>query len=136
MGTHEQVEWVDCVDMAAFGEWLAAHHGERDEVWLRIAKKASGRASVNAWEGTEAALCFGWIDGLRRSLDDTHFLQRYSPRRRRSPWSRINADRALELIAAGRMHPAGFAEIERARADGRWQAAYAEQRPAVTAARA
>lgn len=133
MGKHEQVEWVDCVDTAAFEEWLAAHHGERDEVWLRIAKKASGRASVNAWEGTEAALCFGWIDGLRRSLDDTHFLQRYSPRRRRSPWSRINADRALVLIAAGRMRPAGFTEIERARADGRWEAAYAAQPPASAA---
>jgi uncharacterized protein YdeI (YjbR/CyaY-like superfamily) len=123
MVKHEQVEWVDCVDMAAFTAWLETHHGERDEVWLRIAKKRSGRASVTAWEGTEAALCFGWIDGLRRSLDEECFLQRYSPRRRRSPWSALNVERAEALIEGGEMRPAGFAEIERARADGRWPAA-------------
>lgn len=121
------MEAVDCPDQAAWEAWLEAHHADRDEVWLRIAKKGSGHASVTAEEGSESALCFGWIDGRRRGLDATHFLQRYSPRRRRSAWSQINVERVVALLAAGRMRPAGLAEVERARADGRWDAAYASQ---------
>jgi uncharacterized protein YdeI (YjbR/CyaY-like superfamily) len=116
-------EIIDCADAAAWEAWLGAHHDDRSEVWIRIAKKGSGIASVDAYDGTEMALCFGWIDGHRRGLDERHFLQRYSPRRRRSPWSAINVARAERLIELGWMRPAGFAAIEAARADGRWAAA-------------
>ena len=91
-------------------------------VWLKIAKKGSGRPSVARAEGIEVALCYGWIDSQRKSHDAKYFLQRYSPRRRGSSWSRVNVERAEALIAAGRMRAPGFAEIEAAKADGRWQA--------------
>jgi uncharacterized protein YdeI (YjbR/CyaY-like superfamily) len=115
------VETITCANAAEWESWLSAHHAERDEVWLTIAKKASGRESVTAWEATGAALCFGWVDSHRKALDATYFLQRYSPRRRGSGWSQINADRAEALIAAGRMRPAGLAEIEAAKAERRWR---------------
>ena len=118
-------------DADEWESWLAAHAASETEVWLKIAKKGSGQASVTAAEADEVAICHGWIDSHRKSLDETHFLQRFSPRRRGSPWSRINVDRAEALIAAGRMRPAGLAEIEAARADGRWDAAYAPQRTAT-----
>jgi uncharacterized protein YdeI (YjbR/CyaY-like superfamily) len=118
-------------DADEWESWLAAHAASETEVWLKIAKKGSGQTSVTAAEADEVAICYGWIDSHRRSHDKTHFLQRFSPRRRGSPWSRINADRAEALIAAGRMRPAGLAEIEAARADGRWDAAYASQRTAT-----
>jgi uncharacterized protein YdeI (YjbR/CyaY-like superfamily) len=104
--------------------WLAEHHGGADGVWLRIAKKASGIESVTHPEALEIALCYGWIDGQRRKLDDLYFLQRFTPRRRRSRWSKINRAKAEELIATGRMQPAGLREVEAAKADGRWEAAY------------
>ena len=108
--------------------WLDSHHGDQDGVWIKMAKKASGVASV-AYPGVlEAALCYGWIDGLRRRHDDTWFLQKFTPRRARSRWSRINRDTATRLIEEGRMRPAGLREVERARADGRWDAAYESQR--------
>jgi uncharacterized protein YdeI (YjbR/CyaY-like superfamily) len=106
--------------------WLEDNH-DADGVWIKMAKKRSGIASVTHAEALEAALCFGWIDGQRRSLDETFFLQKFTPRRRRSTWSRINREKAEQLIAAGRMRPAGLAEVERARADGRWEAAYEPQ---------
>src|SRR5919201_4350186 len=92
-----------------------------------MAKKASGIPSVAYPEVLDTALCFGWIDGRRNALDDTYFLQRFTPRRARSRWSRINREKAEALIAAGRMRPAGLAEVERAKADGRWDAAYEGQ---------
>ncbi len=104
--------------------WLAEGHASSNGVWLKIAKKASGIESVKHPEALEIALCYGWIDGQRRKLDDLHFLQRFTPRRRRSKWSKINRGKAEELIAAGRMQPAGLREIEAAKADGRWEAAY------------
>jgi uncharacterized protein YdeI (YjbR/CyaY-like superfamily) len=119
------------VDASAWEVWLEGHHDERDGVWIKIAKKASGVASVTAAEGTEVALCFGWIDGHRKAYDSTHFLQRYSPRRRGSSWSRLNVERAETLIASGRMREAGFTEIEKARLDGRWDAAYESQATAT-----
>jgi len=112
---------------ASWREWLEAHHGNPEGVWLKIAKKASGVRTVTAPEALDVALCFGWIDGQRRALDDTHFLQRYTPRRARSKWSQINRDKAERLIAEGQMHPAGVAEVERAKGDGRWEAAYEPQ---------
>jgi uncharacterized protein YdeI (YjbR/CyaY-like superfamily) len=112
----------------AWERWLEAHHAGSDGLWIKIAKKDTGIESVRYPEVLEVALCFGWIDGRREALDEHHFLQRFTPRRRRSRWSRINREKAERLIAEGRMRPAGAAEVERARADGRWEAAYDGQR--------
>lgn len=92
-----------------------------------MAKKDSGIASVNHPEALEVALCYGWIDGQRKAEDDKYFLQRFTPRTPRSTWSKINRDKALKLIEEGRMQPAGLAEVDRARSDGRWDAAYDAQ---------
>ncbi len=113
-----------------FDRWLAAHHATAAEVWLMIAKKGSGRTTLTIREALEVALCHGWIDSQRRSCDgpdDGFYLQRYSPRRPGSPWSRINVDRVEALTAGGRMRAAGVAEVAAAKADGRWEAAYASQ---------
>jgi uncharacterized protein YdeI (YjbR/CyaY-like superfamily) len=107
--------------------WLEANP-EADGVWIKIAKKSTPVESVRYPEVLESALCFGWIDGRREALDDQHFLQRFTPRRTRSKWSRVNRDTVERLAAEGRMRPAGLAEIERAKADGRWEAAYEGQR--------
>lgn len=104
--------------------WLAEHHASADELWIRFAKAGSGVPSVRSPEAIEIALCFGWIDGLRQAVDETYFRQRYTPRRARSRWSKINRAKAEALIASGAMRPAGLAEVERAKADGRWEAAY------------
>lgn len=111
-------------DAAAWEDWLAAHAGERG-VWLMIAKKAAGLRSVSYAEALEVALCHGWIDGAKRACDERFFLQRFTPRRPRSAWSKINVGHAERLIASGRMRPGGLREVEAARADGRWDAAYA-----------
>jgi uncharacterized protein YdeI (YjbR/CyaY-like superfamily) len=110
----------------AWERWLEANPGA-DGVWIKMAKKGSGIASVTHAEALETALCFGWIDGQRKGLDEDFFLQKFTPRRPRSNWSRINRGKAEQLIAAGRMRPEGLAEVERARADGRWEAAYEPQ---------
>jgi uncharacterized protein YdeI (YjbR/CyaY-like superfamily) len=104
--------------------WLQEHHATSDGLWVKIAKKGSGITTVAYPEVLDAAICFGWIDGQRRAFDEQYFLQRFTPRRARSRWSQINRDKAEALIAAGRMRPAGLAEVERAKADGRWDAAY------------
>lgn len=108
----------------AFEQWLAENHRTVDGIWLKFARKNSGIPSVNYEEAVLAALCYGWIDGQAKSLDETHHLQKFTPRRARSKWSKINCGRAERLIAEGKMQPAGLAEIERAKADGRWDAAY------------
>lgn len=105
--------------------WLEANHAEIDGVWLRFPKKGTGLATVDYVEAIEIALCFGWIDGQRKGLDETHYLQKFTPRRARSKWSQINVGRCTELVAAGRMRPRGQVEIDAAKADGRWDAAYA-----------
>ncbi|MBL3688103.1 OmdA domain containing protein [Leucobacter zeae] len=115
---------------AEWETWLEAHHADASEAWLRIAKRRSRAPGLTIEEALDGALCFGWIDGQRRSHDDESFLQRYSPRRRTSSWSRVNVDKFDALAAAGRVRPAGFAAVEEARADGRWEAAYASQRTA------
>jgi uncharacterized protein YdeI (YjbR/CyaY-like superfamily) len=102
---------------------MEANHDSSEGVWLKIAKKGSGISSVTFAEALDVCLCFGWIDSRREGLDDDYYLQRYTPRRPRSNWSRINADRVGELTAAGRMRPAGLAQVERAKAEGRWDAA-------------
>ena len=107
-----------------FRTWLAAEHDKSDGIWVKFAKKASGIASVNYAEALDVALCFGWIDGQSKSIDDTYYLQRWTPRRKRSPWSKRNVDKVAKLIEDGLMQPAGQAEIDRAKADGRWDRAY------------
>jgi uncharacterized protein YdeI (YjbR/CyaY-like superfamily) len=109
---------------AAWASWLAGSHACSGGVWLRHAKKGAPHDSVSHAEALEVALCFGWIDGQRRGLDQHHWLQRWVPRGAKSIWSKINRDKALAYIEAGKMQPAGMREIERARADGRWDAAY------------
>lgn len=119
------IEIVAFADADAWDAWLAANHERQEGVWIRMAKKASGITSVTHPDAIDVALCWGWIDGQRKGLDATWFLQKFTPRRTRSLWSRVNVAKAEALIAAGRMRPPGLAEIERAKADGRWDAAYA-----------
>jgi uncharacterized protein YdeI (YjbR/CyaY-like superfamily) len=131
---HHQRDWSKAMtadveamlfpSQGAFAQWLADHHDRSDGVWLRHAKKGAAVPSVSYQEALEVALCFGWIDGQKRSLDASHYLQRWTPRRARSLWSRVNRDKALRYIEEGKMQPSGLAEIERAKRDGRWEAAY------------
>jgi uncharacterized protein YdeI (YjbR/CyaY-like superfamily) len=109
---------------AEFEAWLAREQSAATGVWLKVAKKAAPEETVSVPEALDVALCYGWIDGLRQGLDDHFFLQRFTPRRPRSRWSKINRDKVAALIAAGRMQPAGLAQIEAAKQDGRWDAAY------------
>ena len=104
---------------------MRTHHASETEIWLRIHKKASGLATVTTAEALDVVLCWGWIDGIRKSLDAQSFLQRYTPRRARSLWSQVNRDHVARLTEAGRMTPHGQAQVDAARADGRWDAAYA-----------
>lgn len=113
---------------AEMEEWLEGNHAGSDGIWLKIGKKGSGIASVTYAEALELALCFGWIDSQKRGFDERFFLQRFTPRRPGGKWSRINREKAEALIASGAMRPAGLAEVEAAKADGRWEAAYASQR--------
>jgi len=115
----------------AWRAWLACEHASSGGVWLKLAKAGSGIASVSYAEALEVALCYGWIDGQKRGLDDDHWLQRFTPRKPRSRWSRINRDKATALIERGEMQPAGLREVEAAQADGRWDAAYEGQRTAT-----
>ncbi|KRA44408.1 hypothetical protein ASD72_10395 [Pseudoxanthomonas sp. Root630] len=110
-------------DATAWERWLA-HHSDSTGVWLKIAKKASGITSVSYAEALDVALCHGWIDGQKKGFDAQFFLQRFTPRRARSTWSKINVAKIEGLVAAGRMRPAGLREVESAKADGRWEAAY------------
>jgi uncharacterized protein YdeI (YjbR/CyaY-like superfamily) len=116
---------VHCADAEEWRRWLDAHASESDGIRLAIAKKGGDHPSVSYAEALDEALCVGWIDGQKWGLDEHHFLQNFGPRRARSIWSRINRDKAAALIESGRMQPAGLAEVERAKADGRWDAAYA-----------
>jgi uncharacterized protein YdeI (YjbR/CyaY-like superfamily) len=111
-------------DRTAFRKWLTAHHDSTPGLWLRIAKAGSPSKSVTYAEALDVALCFGWIDGQKKSHDADFFLQRFTPRQKRSPWSKRNREHVARLIAAGEMHPAGLAAVEAAQADGRWDRAY------------
>jgi uncharacterized protein YdeI (YjbR/CyaY-like superfamily) len=115
---------------AAFAAWMAANHDRATEIWLKIHKKDSGLPTVTTAQALDVALCWGWIDGIRKSFDRQSFLQRYTPRRPRSVWSQINRDHVARLIAAGRMTAHGQRQVDAARADGRWEAAYAPIRSA------
>lgn len=123
----EVVQFAARVD---FETWLSANHEHNPGIWLMIAKKGSTSRSITYAEAIEVALCFGWIDGQKARHNDQHWLQRFTPRTTRSRWSEINREKVEDLTAAGRMRPAGLAEIERAKADGRWDAAYKGQRTA------
>jgi uncharacterized protein YdeI (YjbR/CyaY-like superfamily) len=118
---------------AAFEAWLSAHHDKQPELWLKIYKKASGLPTVTAAEALDIALCWGWIDAIRKSFDDRSFLQRYCPRGAKSMWSQINRDNVERLTAAGRMTPHGQRQVDAAKADGRWDAAYAPTRSTTEA---
>jgi uncharacterized protein YdeI (YjbR/CyaY-like superfamily) len=111
--------------LKALETWMRAHHDDWPELWIKIHKKDSGLNSVNQAEALDVMLCFGWIDGLRKSFDARSFLQRYTPRRAKSIWSQVNREHVARLIAAGRMTRHGQAQIDAARKDGRWDAAYA-----------
>src|SRR5690349_11040072 len=107
-----------------FEQWLAAQPAASPGVWLKLAKKRPGVVALDYPQALDAALCHGWIDGQKAALDDTHWVQKFTPRTSRSRWSKVNRDKVAALIEQGRMRPAGLAEVERAKADGRWQAAY------------
>jgi uncharacterized protein YdeI (YjbR/CyaY-like superfamily) len=113
---------------ADFEVWLEAEHAVSDGIWLKVGKKTAPGPSVSYAEALEVALCFGWIDGQKRSFDADYWLQRFTPRKAGSKWSKINTEKADALVAAGRMRPAGQLQADKARADGRWDAAYAGQR--------
>ncbi len=119
---------MEFASAADFESWLAAEHTASTGIWLKIAKKASGIDSVDYSQALDVALCYGWIDGQKDRVDDTYWLQRFSPRTATSKWSQVNRLRVAKLIADDRMRPAGLAEVERAKADGRWDAAYASSK--------
>jgi uncharacterized protein YdeI (YjbR/CyaY-like superfamily) len=116
---------------ADFERWLSANHARETELWLQIYKKDSGVATVTNAQAIDVALCWGWIDGLRKAFDERSFLQRFTPRKAKSIWSQINRDHVARLISAGRMTPHGQRQVDAAKADGRWDAAYAPIRSAT-----
>jgi uncharacterized protein YdeI (YjbR/CyaY-like superfamily) len=120
-------------DQAAFEAWLKQHHDREPEVWIKVHKKGSGLRSVTVAEALDVALCWGWIDAIRKGLDERSFLQRYTPRGPKSRWSQINREHVARLVAAGRMTPHGQRQVDAARADGRWDAAYAPAREMTVA---
>ena len=123
-------EVLACTDVKRWESWLADHREQSSGIWLLIAKKGSDKVSVTISDALDVALCYGWIDSQRKSYDTNYYLQRYSPRRPKGPWSKLNVERVEALIDAGRMRAPGLAEVAAARADGRWAAAYEPQRNA------
>jgi uncharacterized protein YdeI (YjbR/CyaY-like superfamily) len=134
MSTKPEEDVADVIafrDAAEFEAWLAEQVDRTLGVWLKIAKKGSGVASLTDDEAVDLGLCYGWISGQRRAYDEVYYLQKYVPRRPRSRWSQVNVRKVEALIAAGRMRPSGLAEVEAAKADGRWDAAYESQKHAT-----
>jgi uncharacterized protein YdeI (YjbR/CyaY-like superfamily) len=115
---------LTCRSRGEWAKWLAAHHAKSDGIWLRLFKKSSDVVGVSRPEALDEALCYGWIDGQVKKLDDVSWLQKFTPRRKKSIWSKINVGHATRLIEAGKMKPAGLREVEQAREDGRWEVAY------------
>lgn len=111
-------------DEAAFEAWMAANHDKAERIWLKLARKGRGVVTLSNEEAQDVGLCWGWINATRKSLDADHYLQLYTPRRPKSPWSQVNRDHVERLLAQGRMQAPGLAHVEAARADGRWDAAY------------
>jgi uncharacterized protein YdeI (YjbR/CyaY-like superfamily) len=122
---------LTCETKARWAAWLAENHLASTGIWLRLAKKTAGTSSVSYAEAIEVALCYGWIDSQKKADNENFWLQRFTPRSAKSIWSKINRDKATTLIANGRMEAAGMEEIERAKKDGRWDAAYDSARTAV-----
>lgn len=112
-------------DRQAFYDWLSQHHAEADEIWIRIFKKGSGTPTISPSEAVDAVLCWGWIDAIRKSWDDISFVQRYTRRKTKSVWSQVNRDKVAQLIEDGLMTEYGLSHVTSAKADGRWDAAYA-----------
>jgi uncharacterized protein YdeI (YjbR/CyaY-like superfamily) len=110
-----------------WNEWLAKNHNQPDGVWLKFAKKNSGEKTINHQAALEAALCYGWIDAQAKTFDEKFYLIKFTPRRPKSVWSKINVEKVEKLIAEGKMKPAGIAQVEAAKADGRWERAYLPQ---------
>lgn len=110
--------------IAGFYRWLGKHHGKEDELWIKIHKVDSGLKSITPKEAIDVALCWGWIDGIRKGFDGKSYLQRYTPRGRKSIWSQINVDNVARLIEEGRMTEHGLKQVNAAKADGRWDRAY------------
>lgn len=131
MSVKQDLPIISFTSPAAWAAWLADQHTTASGVWLKIAKKAAGIASISYAEALDVGLCYGWIDGQKATFDDDYWLQRFTPRTPRSKWSKINCHRAMELIELGAMKPAGLREVERAKADGRWDAAYDAQSTAT-----
>jgi uncharacterized protein YdeI (YjbR/CyaY-like superfamily) len=133
VGAEDGLPRIPFSSPAEWEQWLENNHDVAEGVWIKMAKQGAGIESVRHPEAVEVALCFGWIDGRREALDERYFLQRFTPRRPRSNWSRINREKVERLIAEGRMRPAGLAEVQQAKADGRWEAAH-ERRKRSTGA--
>jgi uncharacterized protein YdeI (YjbR/CyaY-like superfamily) len=127
MSTASELPIIPFASQESWREWLDAHHDDSPGLWLKLAKKGAGIASITYPEALDEALCYGWIDGQKRSFDESYWLQKFTPRRPRSLWSKVNCGKVEKLIEEGRMHPAGLREVERARADGRWEASYHSQ---------
>ncbi len=122
-----QLPIISFASAAEWEHWLEENHAGSDGLWIKMAKKETGYASVNHAQALEVALCFGWIDGQRLKFDGTYFLQKFTPRRAKSTWSRVNQDKVAALTSQGKMREAGLQEVDRAKADGRWAAAYESQ---------
>ena len=131
METKQGLPIIPFASQEDWERWLAEHHQTSKGLWLKIAKKDTGIGTVTYAEALDGALCYGWIDGQKGALDGQFWLQKFTPRGPRSKWSKINREKALALIEAGRVKPAGLAAIEQARSDGRWEQAYASQSKAV-----
>lgn len=131
MTTKPELQILPFASARASEAWLEEHHASSNGLWLKIAKKDSSIETVSYAEALEVALCYGWIDGQKGKFDDVYWLQRFTPRRPRSKWSKVNREKATKLIEAGKMKPAGSREVELSRADGRWDAAYEPQSKAT-----
>lgn len=131
METYLNIPVLTFEDIDSWELWLESNHMLETGIWMKIAKKGTGIASITVSDALDVCLCYGWIDGQRRSYDDTYFLQKYTPRRKRSLWSKINIGKIETLTAAGRMQEPGIKEITVAKADGRWDAAYESQKNAT-----
>lgn len=118
------MEIVSFESAEAFETWLGDQHATSAGIWLKLRKKGAGIVALDYAQALDVALCYGWIDGQKGKFDDQHWLQRFTPRKPNSKWSKINRDKVVALTEHGRMRPAGLAEVERAKTDGRWQAAY------------
>ncbi|WP_399882220.1 YdeI family protein [Streptomyces sp. BBFR51] len=124
-------ETIEFASPAELEDWLSRNHSTSGGFWLKLRNSAAGKGALTYAQALDVALCYGWIDGQKGKLDDTHWLQRFTPRSARSRWSKVNREKVAALVEQGRMKPPGIAEVERAKADGRWQAAYAGAKTAT-----